>query len=392
MKNRILIIAVVFFILLSSSTAFATSKTEAYGWNYGYASSWAYEELVDAVANGIVLDNALVADCSRNITRQEFATLAVNLYRALVQEDPAPALTTTFTDTTDFSVRVAYNLGIINGVGEGKFEPYNSVTREQMGVMILNAVNALKTDFKSGDGVLDMSDKGSVASWAAKGVDFVYENNFMKGDGITFNPKGTTTVEQAIAIVNRVYKKYEAGFAQKTAPVVTVDLDISNSGYYNETINGTYIDYDECRMAAFPYKYNGRNYTKLSLKKYYGGGEGTKVYFAIVGEAQNLTLTRMIPPSYAGSPYKEEVSVMLGDGNFKDVLMEIEYEEKSYDVAGAVSTAVMGDNSSAYKNYIKISFDVPYPSGYLQHVELNLRPSTNNSSAKAVTYPMVLPF
>lgn len=389
MKKRILAIIVCVIVLFSSATTFATTKNEAYGWNYGYVSNWAYEQLVDAVANGIVLDSTLVSDCSRNITRQEFATLVVNLYRALVQEDPAPAISSTFSDTTDFSVRVAYNLGIINGAGNGKFLPYNSITREQMGVMILNTVKALNTDYKGGDGVLAMSDKDKVSSWAVKGVDFVYENDFMKGDGIIFNPKGATTVEQAIAIANRVFKKYQVAFAKNEPTVPAVEFDISDKGYFNETINGTYIDYDDSRVVAFPYLYKGMNYSKLSLSKYYGGGQGTKVYFALIGKVQNLTLTRMVPPSYAGSPYKEEVSVVLGDGNFKDVLMEIEYEEKSYDVAGAVTN---GSGISGYKNYVRISFDVPYPNGYLHNVKLDLRPSTNNSSAKPVIYPMVFPY
>lgn len=210
MNKRRVSILVILMVFMSSITTFAITKEAARGWHYGNASTWAKEELVDGVANGIVMDSTLLQDCKKSITRKEFATLAVNLYTAIKMEDPAPAPASTFNDTTDLSIRIAYKLGIISGVGNGKFAPNNSVTRQEMGVMMLNAVNALGVSFHAGDGTLTMTDKGSVASWAVRGVDFVYENNFMKGDGITFNPKNTTSVEQAVAIANRTYKKYAA--------------------------------------------------------------------------------------------------------------------------------------------------------------------------------------
>ncbi|MCT4509155.1 MAG: S-layer homology domain-containing protein [Tepidibacter sp.] len=209
MKKKLLSLLMVIMLMLSSFVSFATTKDEAYNWKYGNVSEWAYEELVDAVANNLVLDQSLFTNCKKNITREEFAKLVVNMYTAIKKEDPSPAPVSTFKDTSDTSVRIAYNLGIINGVGDGLFAPNNPVTREQMGVMIFKAVNALGVEFNKGDGVLTMTDKKDVSSWAVKGVDYVYENNFMKGNGINFNPKGTTTVEQAVAIANRVYKKYE---------------------------------------------------------------------------------------------------------------------------------------------------------------------------------------
>ncbi len=50
-----------------------------------------------------------------NISRQDFAMLAVRLYKALTGEMPAMASSSTFTDTTDANVLRANHVGIING-------------------------------------------------------------------------------------------------------------------------------------------------------------------------------------------------------------------------------------------------------------------------------------
>ncbi|QZY57245.1 S-layer homology domain-containing protein [Crassaminicella profunda] len=237
MKKRTLCLMVTLMLLMGSFTSFAITKEEAQGWYYGNASAWAYEELIDAVTNGIVLDPALLEDCKKNITRQEFAKLAVNLYKATKKNNPIPAPTSTFTDTKDPSVRIAYKLGIINGVGGGKFAPNNPITREQMGAMILNAVKALGVKYEKGDGILVMTDKADVSSWAINGVDFVYESGLMRGDGIKFNPKSTTPIEQAVAITNRVYKKY--------AGSVTVAKNDYRKGYKTVIENdGLYVKFN----------------------------------------------------------------------------------------------------------------------------------------------------
>lgn len=264
MYKKILSLLIVFVITLSTLTSYAVTREEVSKWNYINVSDWAREELVDAVSNGLVLDSALFKDCKKNITRQEFSTLAVNLYTSIKKEDPAPAPYETFSDTGDLSVRIAYNLGIIKGVGNGKFAPDSFITREQMGVIMLNAVNALGVKYKSGDGVLAITDKANVSAWAVDGVDFVYENSFMKGDGIKFNPSETTPVEQAVAIVNRVYKEY-------VEPVIT-EKDDYQKGYAAKNENdGLYIQFNNTgnkkAIVKYGVAFNPVNDSSISLLK-----------------------------------------------------------------------------------------------------------------------------
>lgn len=213
MKKKIVCLIVGLMFLLSNFTSSVTTKDEIYNRHYNNVSNWAYEDFVNAEANGLILGSSLLEDCSRNITRKEFTNLLVNLYMTLSKENPVPASNNTFTDTIDTSVRIAYNLGFINGIGGGKFCPDDPITREQISVVILNLANSIYSPnetFFQDDGVLTIKDKDDVSSWAVSGVDYVYENDIMKGDGVNFHPKKATTIEQAVVIINRVYMEYFA--------------------------------------------------------------------------------------------------------------------------------------------------------------------------------------
>jgi len=280
MRKKVLsfVISVVFML---SSACLAFAQTNGTNWYYGNVSDWAKPELMDSVANGIADNPDLFENCKSNITRKEFATLAVNLYKEIKKEDPAPAEYDTFSDTSDLSVRIAYNLGIIKGMGNGIFAPNNLVTREQMAVMMLNAVNVLGTDYHKGDGTLVMTDKNQVSSWAKNGVDFVYENDFMKGDGFTFNPKSNTSIEQAVAIVNRVYKKYA------NQPIREVEPNDYRKGYHILLeSDGVYAQYNNTGNIELVLKYgesfkttNEDRMALVKVKKAVPSSDYRNVYF-----------------------------------------------------------------------------------------------------------------
>ena len=216
MKKRKIITFLLVMLMVLPMNVSAITKDQASNWYYGNVSNWARPELVSAVTRGIANDQSLFRDCSRNITRKEFATLVVNLYESVRGKTLSVASISSFTDTTDVNVRKAYNYGIINGVGNKKFAPNDSVTREQMAVMIYNSVELIHAgtdyNFDKGDGVITVSDKTEVSSWATNQVDYMFDTRISTGDGTNFYPKRNASVEQAVAIVNRVYDKYNPYF------------------------------------------------------------------------------------------------------------------------------------------------------------------------------------
>lgn len=197
------LIFLVALILIMPTTA------NAGGWTFSGSSKWASEELASAMVNGIT--DKEYNNYQRNITRAEFAELVMHLFYQTKGTYPKAASDSTFTDTKDANILMAYQSGIIKGKGNGMFGPNDAVTRQEMAIMIKRAIDSLGVTYTAADGVLTVLDKTKVASWAVDGVDFTFEKGFMRGDGINFNPLHTTSVEQGVMIVNRVYEEYGVG-------------------------------------------------------------------------------------------------------------------------------------------------------------------------------------
>ncbi len=183
-----------------------TNIVSAGGWSFSNSSDWAIEELENAMINGIAPME--YDDYQRNITRAEFAELVMKLFYQTTGAYPKAASYSTFTDTQDDNILMAYQLGVIKGKGNGIFAPNDAVTRQEMAIMMKRAIDSMGITYTAADGVLTVSDKDKVDSWAVDGVDFAFEKGFMKGNGINFNPLNTTPIEQGVIIVNRVYEEY----------------------------------------------------------------------------------------------------------------------------------------------------------------------------------------
>lgn len=175
-------------------------------------SSWAVAEIESAKRYNLV-ENALLGSYQSEITREEFSSLAVRLYEALSSRKALHDLVSPFSDTRNTDVLKAYNLGIIQGVGVGKFAPSNHVTREQVAVMFYRTLEAAKNarpDIKlSSTHTLSFSDTDKISGWAMDAMKFMNENKIILGSGDEINPGGTTTKEQAIVLTNRIFEKFE---------------------------------------------------------------------------------------------------------------------------------------------------------------------------------------
>ncbi len=146
-------------------------------------------------------------DVTQNITREEFASLAVKLYEKQSGKTAEIALVNPFNDTTSEDVLKAYNLGIVKGVALDHFAPSAPLTREQAATM-LGRVHELIRYGEVGDGSkLDTSgataftDDNLIGSYAEPYVYFMNANKILEGVGNgSFNPLGNTTRESAVKI------------------------------------------------------------------------------------------------------------------------------------------------------------------------------------------------
>ena len=77
-----------------------------------------------------------------NVTREEFSELMANLGESFYDLSSLPLNPNTFTDTQNPRILLAYEMAIVNGVGDGRLDPNGNATREQIAAMLGRAVLA----------------------------------------------------------------------------------------------------------------------------------------------------------------------------------------------------------------------------------------------------------
>lgn len=168
-------------------------------------SDWAREQVDSAAVKGLMPD-CLGDDFTVNITRAEFAAVAVELYEAMSGEEaPAPG-ENPFSDTDDPVVLQANVLGIVNGKGEGKFAPTDPVTRQEAALMLSRVYTKLGGEIPQVEGTT-FADNGEISNWAMDAVAFMAGKEIVNGvGGNKFNPQGNASIEQALIIALRMFE------------------------------------------------------------------------------------------------------------------------------------------------------------------------------------------
>ncbi|MDY0236236.1 MAG: trypsin-like peptidase domain-containing protein [Gudongella sp.] len=217
--KKTLSLLVILSIILSSGVSFATP------------SNWAIQEVAEAKELSIVPEN-LLNNYQENITREEFSELVINLYESLSNKIAIPSPINTFKDTTSSKILKAHKLGIVEGRGDGIFAPSESITREEIAVMYFRMIEAIDNRVIIEDSKLSFADNNMISIWAKDAVNFMSNKTIIKGmNNNTFNPKGTTTREQAIALTLRTYKGFPSLYVSSNQGKLTpVEIgEMSNS-------------------------------------------------------------------------------------------------------------------------------------------------------------------
>lgn len=135
------------------------------------AGNWAEDYIVEANAQGLVYGYNGVYRPNDTMTRAEFVTI---LYRAC--GSPKPAKAASFTDLTQTWYRDpiawAEENQVVNGVGNGKFDPSGPVTREQLVTILFRlsgGQSGMESMFTSAyDGAY--TDAGQISAYAKPAV------------------------------------------------------------------------------------------------------------------------------------------------------------------------------------------------------------------------------
>ena len=177
------------------------------GTPWDLCSPWAADYMHQAGNAGLIPTVLDYQDLTQNITRAEFAAVAVRLYEALTWTPVEYWGESPFSDTDNYDVLRAYGLGVVNGMGDGTFAPDANLTREQAVTMLGRVYELVLTGTISGGELLsqlwipDFTDHSSISGYAGNYVYFFAGQGIVNGMGDgTFAPKSNMTREQAIKV------------------------------------------------------------------------------------------------------------------------------------------------------------------------------------------------
>lgn len=171
--------------------------------------SWAQEAIQALAAKGIIKGlNANTFAPTKTVTRAEFVTMLV---RALNLTDAGG--TSSFNDVkqgawyTD-SIAIAVKAGLVQGSGKGKFEPGREVTREEMVIMIANALKDQLQPIDKNAALSKFADKSNIAPYAQEAIAQLTQLGIVNGvEGGKFAPKGLANRAQSAVIIFRMLEQ-----------------------------------------------------------------------------------------------------------------------------------------------------------------------------------------
>ncbi len=183
--------------------ALSTSHLKDTSFNDIITYPWAYHAIAALEEKGIVnrVSNVWYGP-GENITRGDYAMFLV---RALGLTDGAAENFADVSEDAEYAKELAIGkaAGILQGVGDNKFNPTAQITRQDMMTMTSRAMQLTgSTDLSS------FSDSGMIADYAQSHVSAMVAEGLIKGnaDG-TINPLGNTTRAEAAVIMNRIISK-----------------------------------------------------------------------------------------------------------------------------------------------------------------------------------------
>lgn len=143
-----------------------------------------------------------------NITREQFVVV---LLRAL--NERVEGINGEFSDVLPGSyyegyVNKACEMGIVNGIGNGKFGVGKNVSRQDFVTMIYRALEIKNIELKENKSIVGFTDSDQISDYAKGAVEKLVRTGAVNGfsDG-TFKPHGECTRAQAAKVIYEIFKE-----------------------------------------------------------------------------------------------------------------------------------------------------------------------------------------
>jgi hypothetical protein len=177
------------------------------------ASNWAAPLVSQAESQKLVPDTLYGLDLTQNITRGQFAGVAVKLYESmsgkkipLPGENKAP-----FEDIDDIAecddIQKAFAMEFTTGTSATTFSPNSLLNREQAATMLSRVYQKLGGTV-SAQASGSFADNSAISPWARDAVYFMSKNGIVQGVGENrFDPQSNAQSQMALVISLRMLQK-----------------------------------------------------------------------------------------------------------------------------------------------------------------------------------------
>ena len=158
------------------------------------------------IVNGVSKDEFAP---EQSVTRNQMIAMIVRMLEIDTSSDYELPFKDVNKGSWDYDViKGAYKAKIVNGTSDTTFEPNKKITREQMMVMMMNAIkykNIQNID-KQNKAITDYKDHSKVSTWANTSMQEALNMGLITGKTeSTIEPQGVATRSQAVTILARAY-------------------------------------------------------------------------------------------------------------------------------------------------------------------------------------------
>lgn len=164
-------------------------------------SHWAAELIKQAAAKQLVEGKSLDAfDPNGAITRAEFTMIVARIF-SLSSSAATPFADVEADSWYASAVAGAYEAGLINGMDEHTFAPNRSITREEMAVLLVRALE-YKVGTELDQAEISYADAETISQWALDAIGKATAAEIIEGKGNDrFDPKGLLTRAEAVKVL-----------------------------------------------------------------------------------------------------------------------------------------------------------------------------------------------
>ena len=163
---------------------------------------WAKDSINSLAKDGIIKGTSKdTFSPSANITRADFAILLVRAFK-LEGEGKDNFADVSEADYFAKELAIAKENGIVGGIGDNKYAPRSTITREDMMVIVYRALRKLGYELKDGD--VTAPDFDSVSDYAKEAVKALMANGLVNGKNGYIDPKANTTRAEVAVLLKRI--------------------------------------------------------------------------------------------------------------------------------------------------------------------------------------------